>query len=98
MRAEPQQPISRKVAPLTVRVAFYLPVVTPWWFDNIVAPLIAVMAKDCEVHVLVPPLSNGTGIEGWQLDRFADCPPIDWHILDGGDHLDLRTSLEGRTM
>lgn len=29
-----------------MRILFYLPVITPWWFDNIVAPLIARLAAD----------------------------------------------------
>ncbi len=44
-----------------MHVLFYLPVVTPWWFDNIVAPLIRAAASDARVSVLVPPLWRGTG-------------------------------------
>lgn len=73
-----------------MRTAFYLPTVTPWWFDNIVAPLIRAMAAEHDVHVLVTPLWCNTGIDGDQLIQFEDCPDIVWHILDGEDHPKLR--------
>ncbi len=78
-----------------MHVLFYLPVVTPWWFDNIVAPLIRATAIDAQVSVLVPPLWRGTGIGPAQLARCADLDAINWYILDGDDHPTLRTSAAG---
>jgi len=75
-----------------MHVLFYLPVVTPWWFDNIVAPLIRAAARDGHVSVLVPPLWRGTGIGPAQLARCADLDSVDWYILDGDDHPRLRVS------
>ena len=75
-----------------MRILFYLPVVTPWWFDRIVAPLIRHLAVSAEVHVMVPPLWSGTGIGPEQLAAFVDCEGIEWHILDGDDHPKLRLS------
>jgi hypothetical protein len=74
-----------------MRILFYLPVVTPWWFDEIVGPLIRAASRGAEVHVLVPPLWRNTGIEGAQLMACADLD-VTWHILDGDDHPQLRHS------
>ena len=69
---------------------FYLPVVTPWWFANIVVHLIRVMAREHDVHVLVPPLWRGTGIGPDQLALVDDLTHVQWHLLDGPDHPKLR--------
>jgi hypothetical protein len=74
-----------------MKVAFYLPVVTPWWFDNVIGHLIRKLAAVAEVHVLVPPLWSGTGIGPEQLAPFADVTGISWHILDDQGHPCLRT-------
>jgi hypothetical protein len=74
------------------RVLFYLPVVTPWWFDNIVVHLIRALSHCAEVHVMVPRLWRNTGLGPEQLRRGASIPGVHWHILDKGDHLSLRTS------
>ena len=74
------------------RVLFYLPVVTPWWFDNIVAPLIRTLAVDSEVHILVAPLWRNTGIGPDQIAGCSAIPNLLWHIVDDPDHRSLRTS------
>lgn len=74
-----------------MRILFYLPVVTPWWFDNIVASLIDRLTAEAEVHVMVPPLWRGTGIGAGQLSGVAAADRVEWHILDGEDHPRLRT-------
>ena len=74
------------------RVLFYLPVVTRWWFANIIVPLIRAASKGGEVHVLVPPLWSCTGISAEDLAGCADLDEVNWHILDRGDHPDLRFS------
>lgn len=74
------------------RILFYLPTVTPWWFDNIVAHLIRACAVKFEVHVIVPPLWRNTGIGPEQLRPFASFPSISWHIDDSDNHPSLRTS------
>lgn len=74
------------------RILFYLPTVTPWWFDNIVGHIIRACSAVGEVHVIVPPLWRNTGIEPEQLLPFADCTSVHWHIADGDDHPSLRTS------
>lgn len=75
-----------------MRILFYLPVVTPWWFDAIIAPMIRATARDADVHVMVPPLWRNTGIGPDQLTACADLDRVHWHILDGDDHPQLRTS------
>ena len=74
------------------RILFYLPTVTPWWFDTIVVRLIGTLAASAEVHVIVPPLWRNTGIGPEQLRAFASLPPVHWHIADGDDHPSLRTA------
>jgi hypothetical protein len=74
-----------------MRILFYLPVVTEWWFDNVIVHLIRVAAREAEVHVAVPPLWRLTGISERQLESCLDLPEIRWHILGGQDHQSLRT-------
>ena len=56
------------------RVLFYLPVVTPWWFDNIVVHLIRALGETTEVHVMVPRLWRNTGLGFEQLQGGAAMP------------------------
>jgi len=73
------------------RVVFYLPAVIPWWFTNIIVPMIRAVARGGEVHVLVPPFWSCTGIRPEDLVGCGDLD-VTWHILDGEDHPDLRFS------
>ncbi|WP_326524648.1 hypothetical protein [Sphingomonas sp.] len=68
-----------------MRVLFYLPVVTPWWFDHIVTPLIRALASAHDVHVMVPPSWRGTGI-----DEPPSLARVTWHQLDAAGHPRLR--------
>ena len=72
------------------RILFYLPNVTCWWFNNIVGPIARKLATEHEVHIMVPPEWQGTGLSGEQLMAFADGPEIGWHILDGENNRALR--------
>lgn len=72
------------------RVLFYLPVVTPWWFTNIIVPFIRAARRGGEVHVLVPPLWGSTGIGVEELADCADLDDVHWHILDHPNHGALR--------
>lgn len=76
------------------RVLFYLPVVTPWWFDNKVSCMIRSLVAEAEVHVLVPPLWSNTGIGPEQLRNCASLTEVRWHIADGDGHPSWRTSPE----
>lgn len=78
--------------PRRMKILFYLPVVTPWWFDRIVARLIRACATDAEVHVIVPPVWRNTGIGIEQLMNCADLEQVNWHIWDREGHEALRTS------
>ncbi len=73
-----------------MRILFYLPNITPWWFDNMVAPLLRTLARATEIHVMAPPLWRSTGITADQLAPFADGPAVVWHILDEADPALLR--------
>lgn len=74
-----------------LRVLFYLPVVTPWWFENIVIHLIKKLGRAHEVYVMVPPLWQGTGIGPDQVPLIQDLAHVHWHVLDGPDHPVLRS-------
>jgi hypothetical protein len=74
-----------------VRVLFYLPMITDWFFDDVVGPLIRLAAGSAEVHVAVPLPWCGTGLSERQLAYCADLPDIRWHVLDGDDHSSLRS-------
>lgn len=77
---------------LAMRVLFYLPVVTPWWFDNIIEPLIRLLAPVAELRVLAPEPWCGTGIGARELERCADLPGIGWSLIGGDAHPTLRTA------
>ncbi len=77
------------------RIMFYLPVVTPWWFENIVVHLIRTMARAYEVHVLIPPLWRNTGLGEEQLNLIQDLDHVQWHLLNGPDHPLLRDDASG---
>jgi hypothetical protein len=74
-----------------MKVLFYLPVVTPWWFQNIVEPLVRRVALIAEVHILVPEPWRSTGLGPSDIQRLADLP-IHWAVADGPDHPSLRTA------
>jgi hypothetical protein len=79
-----------------VKVLFYLPVITPWWFDAIVEPLIRCLARAAEVHVLAPVPWSGTGIGERELAACADLTGVSWHIFDGDSHPSMRTDATDR--
>lgn len=74
-----------------MRVLFYLPVVTPWWFSNVVIGLIRTLASEHEVHVIVPPFWHGTGITQHEAHHIEALPDVFWHLLNGPNHPRLRT-------
>lgn len=74
-----------------VKILFYLPAVTPWWFDQVIEPLIRRVAAVADVHVLAPVPWENTGIGPDQLQRCADLDGVHWSIIDDVDHPSLRT-------
>ena len=74
-----------------MRILFYLPVVTPWWFANIVEPLIRRVAAQAEIYVLAPQPWRGTGIGPDEVARCVDLPELRWCLIDDVDHPSLRT-------
>ena len=79
-----------------MRILFYLPVVTPWWFTSIIEPLVRKLVALAEVHILVPPAWSGTGIGPAELTGCADIHQVHWHIFDGDSHPSMRTDPEDR--
>ncbi|WP_375289234.1 hypothetical protein [Qipengyuania sp.] len=73
-----------------MRILFYLPVVTPWWFEAIVTPLIARLAPEHEIHVLAPAPWRNTGI-GRPEQQLCGRLPVNWHIVNDPSHPSMRT-------
>ena len=65
-----------------MKILFYLPVVTPWWFTELMTPLMRALHGAAELHVMVAPMWRNTGIEGEHLLPLADLDRIQWHIID----------------
>ncbi|MDJ0979723.1 MAG: hypothetical protein QNI87_14450 [Erythrobacter sp.] len=74
-----------------MRVLFYLPVITPWWFESIITPLISKLYQDNEVHILAPELWQGTGLSLREVQLCAHMPDIRWHIVNDQKHPSMRT-------
>lgn len=72
------------------RVLFYLPVVTGWWFEEVVFPLITALSKAHEVHVMAPPEWRNTGLSRAQAPLIEQADGVFWHLLDGPNHRQLR--------
>ncbi|WP_010542691.1 hypothetical protein [Sphingomonas elodea] len=75
-----------------MKILFYLPVATPWWFEQVFEPLIRRTASVAEVHVLAPAPWQNTGIGPDQLRRCADLDGVQWSIIDDPAHPSLRTA------
>lgn len=74
-----------------MRILFYLPVITPWWFARIVKPVIERLADEHEIHVIAPPPWRNTGISETEIRLCADMPDICWHIVNDAGHPSMRT-------
>lgn len=74
-----------------MKILFYLPAVTPWWFDQVIEPLIRRVASVADVHILAPAPWQNTGIGPDQLQRCADLNRVQWSIVDDADHPSLRS-------
>jgi hypothetical protein len=75
-----------------LRILFYLPVVTPLWFERVIAPMLRALRGHAELHVLVPALWRNTGVGQKDLARCADLTDVHWHIVDGPGHESLRAA------
>lgn len=78
-----------------MRILFYLPVVTPWWFREIIVPIMRALhngAAPTELHVMIAPLWRNTGAEANDLLAAADLDAVHWHVIDEGDPDQFRVS------
>lgn len=75
-----------------MRILFYLPAVTPWWFEHIILPLVEKLVVDHEVHILAPVLWSGTGLSQRELDLCQHLPQVNWHVVSDKDHPSMRTN------
>lgn len=73
-----------------MKILFYLPVVTSWWFHQVIAPLIRLVSSEAEVHVLAPAPWRHTGLGPEELQCAAELPNVHWAIVDDADHPSLR--------
>jgi len=74
-----------------LRILFYLPVVTPLWFQEVILPLVRTLREHAELHVLVPVLWRNTGIGQGELAGCTDLGDVHWHLMDFAGHEKLRT-------
>lgn len=74
-----------------MRILFYLPVVTRWWFNEIIGPMLRTLHGGAELHVMVAPLWRSTGIDAQDLAPLMDADAIVWHIVDPEDPALFRT-------
>jgi len=75
-----------------MRFLFYLPVVTPWWFETVIVPLMAKLADEHDVHVLAPSPWSGTGVGPQEINLCAHMPDVRWHIVNDTGHPSMRTA------
>jgi len=79
-----------------MKILFYLPAVTPWWFETIIAPMLRALHGEAELHVVVAPLWCNTGLEMEHVEPLADLNAINWHIVVPDDPAAFR--LDGRAV
>lgn len=75
-----------------MKVLFYLPVITEAWLEKVAAPMIRALSGDADVHVIVPPPWNGTGVPGERLESLSRQVGGTWHLFDDPDHPTIRTA------
>lgn len=80
-----------------MRVLFYLPVVTPWWFEAIIVPLVEKLTSEAVVHILAPIFWQGTGVGQAQYDLCAHLPQVMWHVVTNEDHRSMRVGATQRS-
>jgi len=73
-----------------LRILFYLPVVTPWWFGQIITPMLRALHSEAELHVMIAPIWRNTGLDPDHLLPLADLDRIHWHIVDEEDPASFR--------
>jgi hypothetical protein len=73
-----------------VKILFYLPVITPWWFENIITPMLRSLYDEAELHIIVAPLWNNTGLETRHVAPLVDLDRLNWHIVVPDDDAQFR--------
>ena len=73
-----------------MKILFYLPAVTPWWFETIITPMLRALHAEAALHVIVAPLWLNTGLETRHVEPLADLPSINWHIVQADDPAQFR--------
>lgn len=68
-----------------MKILFYLPVVTPWWFENIITPMVLALGKDpdvSQIHIVVASLWRNTGVAPYHLRPLDGVDKIRVHMVD----------------
>jgi len=76
-----------------MKVLFYLPVITPWWFDTIITPLLRGLDRDAavaHVHLIIAQPWCGTGIAPQHLGALAGLTKLRLHWVDPAAAADFR--------
>lgn len=71
-----------------MRILFYLPVVTPWWFESVIVPMLRSLHEGpgaTELHVMIAPRWRNTGLDAEHLNCAADLTGVYWHVIDEGE-------------
>ena len=79
-----------------MKILFYLPIITPWFFTHIVEPMLRALHDEAELHVMVAPLWQNTGLDGASLAPLSDLDHINWHVIEGEKPADFRMDAAGR--
>jgi len=68
-----------------MKILFYLPVITLWWFDKIITPMLRNLAGDAEVselHLMVAQPWRNTGLHDHDLILLAGMAKLQVHWVD----------------
>jgi hypothetical protein len=73
-----------------MKILFYLPIVTPWWFETLISPMLRALHGHAELHVMAAPMWNNTGIQQEHAEALGDLPGLHWHIVQPDDPAQFR--------
>ena len=68
-----------------MKILFYLPVVTPWWFETIIGPMLRQLDDEphvAELHLILAPLWRNTGVEPRHIQPLAGLQKLRLHVVD----------------
>lgn len=81
-----------------MKILFYLPAITPWWFETLIAPMIRALYDEAEIHIIVAPVWCATGLNMRDVEPLSDLTALNWHIISADNPADFvmdGTEVEG---